>query len=892
MHAAGAGGLASPPTTAPSSRRRADAVGNVGGRLPSPPLLLSSCSGVFHTANAIWTIVPQRRLVLMDDAQLGTMLGAAERAATGNPAFERQARLLTSQCERWSSLRGQHPVAEAVAAYAALGWLHTPWIAPHLPAGFLDLVAAAHSTASTESGATLSSGKAHLTPRFARFEGPSGATIASTGLANSVSLLAQGAASAAERESVVGRFSLRSHSHTPAAREHVAGTPAPPTPFKPAGDTQCPLAMHAASPFVTNRIDSGTVEALLALKLGLPRAVLQQDLGHVADEAERARLVAKGPMRVVHADLILAQHLRYPCRACAEGWCTIREYALIAGSFTLPFFPGLRRNLFSEAPFTPRPPPTAFVAGAKTLLDKGQAVINNELAAGISRRARPGEQFHNVCRAFAALKLRFAPLATELDQLVRGGGIEGHVRRSLPRLVNDVGSAAGGRPGLVSGRAFAAGILPSVTDMKVRIVHDHRKLNKMLTAWGMSFPTMDEMLAIMTPACWITLIDWLSGFSNQPSDTVNDKYLAYEFNGGVYVKTVSTFGAQNAPPNFCVLSGEVNAVVARRIAATPFLVADEAHSKVHVDDHVATARSKDGCAAVATLIKESIAGTGGTDNSDKELRPSQAQVVHGVRIDTAALSISITDNKRYDYIMLMLLVLELDQLGFFVPVDVFHKVVGRNTYVAAVLHGARLALGPQHEELQAMLERAKRGAPAQQLSAEAKTSLAYFIEELGDKNNGAQRLIISPAAPAATGGISFRADASGDNAKGFGGVLGPVALHGRYSKDCPPIEVFTILARELLSLYFLLTDFGWLLEGLTLGKGTDSNDLLSCLGTGFTRDASCRPILHAVLAKCKEHGILVLTSHFYREDNTVCDDISKADTIDELLTALAPLCGY
>ena len=533
------------------------------------------------------------------------------------------------------------------------------------------------------------------------------------------------------------------------------------------------------------------------------------------------------------------------------------------------------------------------MAGAEILLAKGLDVINNELAVGISRRALPGEEFSVVCRAFAAVKFRFAPLAGELDDLVRDGSIVGHVRRRLARLVNDVASAAGGRPGLVSGRAFAAGIFPSVTDMKVRIVHDHRKLNKMLTTWGMSFPTMDEMLAIMTPACWITLIDWLSGFSNQPSATVNDKYLAYEFNGSVFVKTVECFGAQNAPPNFCLLSGEVNAVTARRIAATPALVKDEASVKVHVDDHMAVAATKASCAAVAGLVKESIAGTGGTDNKDKELPPSQAQVVHGVLINSLDLSISITANKRYDYIMLMLLVLELDQLGYFVPLDIFHKVVGRNTYVAAVLHGARLALGPQHEELQAMLERVKSGEPAQRLMAETKASLAYFVEALDDKNMGAQRLIISPAASAATGGgISFRADASGDNKKGFGGVLGPVALHGRYGPGCPPVEVFTILARELLSLYFLLADFGWLLEGLTLKKGTDSNDLLSCLGTGFTRDASCKPILQAVLAKCKEHGILVLTSHYFREDNTVCDDISKADTIGELLAALAPLLGY
>jgi hypothetical protein len=538
-----------------------------------------------------------------------------------------------------------------------------------------------------------------------------------------------------------------------------------------------------------------------------------------------------------------------------------------------------------------RAPAATFVAGARALLDQGLSIIDKELATGISRRARPDETFHVVGRAFAAPKLRFAPLAEELENLVLNGTLMEHVRQRLPRLVNDVISAAGGRTGLVSGRAFAAGMLPSVTDLKVRLVHDHRNLNKQLSSWGMSFPTIDEMLAIMTPGSWITLIDWLSGFSNQSSAAINDKYLAYEYNGSVYVKPVECFGAQNAPPNFCLLTGEVNAVTARRIAATPALFKDEASVKVHVDDHLGVAATKASCAAVAALIKEGIAGTGGTDNTAKELPPSQAQVVHGVLIDTVNFSISITASKRYDYIMLILLVLELDKLGYFVPLDVFHKVVVRNTYVAAVLYGARLALGPQHQELTAMIRRVKSGAPAEALTAEAKASLAYFVKEL-DENNGAQRLIISPAAAAATGGISFRADASGDNNMGFGGVCGPVALHGRYDASCPPIETFTILSRELLSLFFLVTDFGWLLEGLTLNKGTDSNDLLSCLGTGFTRDASCKPILQAILAKCKEHGILVLTSHYYREDNTVSNDISKARTLAELLAALGPLLSY
>ena len=163
-----------------------------------------------------------------------------------------------------------------------------------------------------------------------------------------------------------------------------------------------------------------------------------------------------------------------------------------------------------------------------------------------------------------------------------------------------------------------------------------------------------------------------------------------------------------------------------------------------------------------------------------------------MQVDTVACTISITAAKCYNYVALMLLVLLLDSQGFFVPVDVFRKIVGRNTYVSAVLTGSRLELAPQHLELARMEKRTAGREPGAQLSDEAKTSLAFFIEALSGKDKGASRLIISPAASAAAGGISFRDDASGDNNKGFGGVFGPVALHGSYSADCPPIEVFTI----------------------------------------------------------------------------------------------------
>jgi hypothetical protein len=212
--------------------------------------------------------------------------------------------------------------------------------------------------------------------------------------------------------------------------------------------------------------------------------------------------------------------------------------------------------------------------------------------------------------------------------------------------------------------------------------------------------------------------------------------------------------------------------------------------------------------------------------------------------------------------------------------------------VAGLLHGARLELGPQHEALQRELRRADARLPPQRLGRTARSSLTYFIDALGDGHKGITPLIISPAALAAPGAISYRGDASGDNHKGFGAVLGPVVLHGRFSDDCPPIEEFTILARELLVLYFLLAQFGPLLAGLTLRFGSDNDGLRSCLGTGFTHDASCAPILRAILFMCRKHSILVLTSHYYREDNTVCDDISKATSPAGLAAAIRPLVGY
>lgn len=123
-------------------------------------------------------------------------------------------------------------------------------------------------------------------------------------------------------------------------------------------------------------------------------------------------------------------------------------------------------------------------------------------------------------------------------------------------------------------------------------------------------------------------------------------------------------------------------------------------------------------------------------------------------------------------------------------------------------------------------------------------------------------------------------------------MLGPVVLQARYSPDCPPIETFTILVRELLALYVLLAQFGPLLAGFTLHFGSDSDDLRSCLGTGFTKDASCKPVLRAVLAMCRKHSILVLVSHYYREDNTVSDDLSKVTSLADLAAAMAPLKAY
>ena len=818
------------------------------------------------------------------------LCAAASAAAAARPELARPAARLASQCKIFETARGGTPAGAAVAAYAALAWLHTPWLRPYLQAGELALIQGSEVSSKTESGSTGTSGPAHSDPHFARFVGAGASPVAPAGLANPVTLGAMGTAGVSGRASVVDRPSYREFSHcNPRPTDGAASSPAPDVGSRPSGDSNCPIALWWASPFFNQIVDHKTRKQVESLSYGLPPIVLSKQADAIPSGPGRDAALATPVMRVVHADMIYRQHMSIPCRACAQGWCPIREYALVAAKCVLPFHVGLRPS--SQVPFRPRAVAFGGAAVAELIHAEGMQIIYKELGAGISRPARPGEEFVVTCNAFVAYKAYFHPDADTLEQLARNGQIAEHAAALAARMMPQLVSAAAGKAS-ISSRDFNAVISSFVTSRKARLVHDHRVLNQFLAGWKMRFPFFDEILSLIQPGGYITLRDWLSGFSNQASLPENDKYLAYNFAGCTFVKTVEAFGLMNACPNFALLSAEATAVAWRIIRSRPELVAAGAGTSTHVDDQVGTALTKEACDQVGSIIDQVIKGTGGNVNDKKTLPPSQQQVVHGVLINTADCTLSITLDKCYNYIVLMMIVLALDAAGISAPIDTLFKVVGRNTYVAGMLHGARLELGPQHRELQSKIERIRERERPEPLSTAARLSLEYFVKALGSKGGGVTPLSISPAASAAPGGVTFRSDSSGDNDKGFGGVLGPVALHGRFAIDCPDIGVFTILARELLSLYFVLAQFGPLLAGLTLRFGTDNDGLRSCIGTGFTADASCAPILRAILAMSAKHEIIILTSHYYREDNTVSDDISKSITFEAFLASLRPLKGY
>lgn len=689
----------------------------------SPSPVAEVCDATF-IGDAVWVLVPQRSISLPSPGSLRALARAAREAWSTRPELERPARRCIAQCRRFEAARGADPVTRSVAAYAAHGWLRAAWLQPHLVLDEDGLARAAAASAA-ESGSTGSSGPAHLAPSFARFAQSGGAAaIAPAGLANPVTLTAMSAASNSRRVAVIGRTSLRAYSFAPPSDSDSPRDP-PDLGFRPTGDATDPLSLYAASPFFAAEgfepiADKRTLRLVEGLRLDAERATLVRTVPPLPaglTEAEAARVPIA---TVVSARMIHEQHMRHPCRACAQGWCTIRRYALIAANFVLPFYRGLRPR-----GAMPRPRAQSASASHPEVLAHGRILVANELLAGISRLARPGEEFVHIYSAFVAFKPLLHPSDAELDALVASGRLVAHaealVRQMLPHFL-----AVRARNGRISTAAFSKAIQPFLTEKKARLVHDQRQLNKRLAGWHMSFPFLDEILALIEPGSWIGLHDWLSGFSNLVSHPDNDKYMAYIYDGMLLVKTVMAFGGMSAPPNFGVLSAEVNAVVHRRIAAAPRLVEDRANSSVHVDDHFFTAASEESCEHVGAIVEDSVAGAGGTISKKKALRPSQRQQVHGVLIDTVAGTLSVPNKKRYNYIALMLLLIALNNAGCFTPVQTVYKVVGRNTYVAGMLHGARLELGPQHEELQRMLGALDAGEQQQPLAQSTVDSFAYL----------------------------------------------------------------------------------------------------------------------------------------------------------------------
>lgn len=907
-------------------------VGDPFGRwaVPYTPVKGSLPVGLLHVTGAMLVPVPQRRFVFPPDWVFRELEGALMRAVEMQPQLDQHLRSVRLALPSWLAAgrldcRTGWPWQEATSVAVAT-WLSSPWLHPFISSELKALLPAMKSFAGAEAGATAGGGGPRVASEHPLHD--SLHPLPAHSLANATTFNASLAAASSGRVSMQQPYSLRSYSHSPglavAVREEgeVKQPPIPLVDFNgviPRADAMDPEALYLCSPFARGLCDRETVAVVSKLPPQLPTSASATYEAELTDPALQAAASAVSDLPVADtARWLQVAHHQFPSAACAGGWCNHEAYLRLATNAIIPV--AIKRRPPSSRPVSPKP--RQLDPQAETTKD-GNLAIAEMFRQGALRPLRTGEQLVCAATMHMVYKLSFSPEPEKVMHAVLAGTMRSQVEAAAARLATSVQAAMSawlkgrgsgdGRPPCISSAGLADGAVQSglLTERKPRPVvnFSNRERGKVVgingahAIWKLRFQSIDDFIATVSVGCWIVGLDWKKGFRQQYSHSSNDRYLGVVWGDLIAVCTRNPFGLTAALFHFCLLSAEFCAIVMRRAQLDP-RTRGQVFPNLHVDDNDFAATTKEAADVVSSLIQDTADRLGVT-RSEKSFAPTQQYRKHGLYITTSPPTLQLQWEKRWNYAVLITAVLMLAEAGYDFHRGVFWKVVGRNCYVSCVLPGGRqhtveqqqLLFSGDHEDGSDQFDGRHPGRGPWKhtlrgrvtLSEAVKRELRYFHQELTSSTGAITRLLLSPASAAAAGRISLRSDASGLNTAGGGGVCGSVAWWHQWDADTPDREQYNSNPRELTEPLLWLGAFAEIFRGLTIHWGTDSEPSRYAVLSGTIRDGYARPITTALLQLASDYDCFINVAHFLRDDNAVCDSISKATSVAEVAAALRPL---
>lgn len=328
------------------------------------------------------------------------------------------------------------------------------------------------------------------------------------------------------------------------------------------------------------------------------------------------------------------------------------------------------------------------------------------------------------------------------------------------------------------------------------------------------------------------------------------------------------FGLRPAPAQFSTISGEIVGTLQRR--SLRYALVGSIFFFVYMDDLFIFSLSE----LIASLaVEDALAYLQeiGAEVNEKTRPPAQRNPLLGLVVDTSrsdGVELSLPADKAYSCCMILAVLAHAATRGMLVPRFLMDKIVGKLGHACEVVVGGQRRLVAIRDAMQAA-----DAAAAVDLSA-CRKDLEWWIKQLCSPIP--TRLSLTRTLTSAAEMVFGKSDASGNIGAAI--VIGNAVVFWFRWDPSTALASHSIQAKEIFPFVVFLRRFGHMLRGLTILYATDNGANANALRTGSLRDAEARPLLFEALEAAEVHGFRIHTQWNPRENNDLCDRLSKAPT--------------
>ena len=166
-----------------------------------------------------------------------------------------------------------------------------------------------------------------------------------------------------------------------------------------------------------------------------------------------------------------------------------------------------------------------------------------------------------------------------------------------------------------------------------------KKFNNFVDKYKFKMETLNSMLDLVTPSCWMSSVDLSNAYLVMPILLDHTGFLKFVWKKIVYKYVVMAFGLTSAPHKFTKLLK----VVLSWLHKLRHLVV------MYLDDSLQTAPSFDSCLYTTQVTYNLLVSCGFLPNKKKsQLVPKQVITILGFVIDSVNMTISLPHDKTAD----------------------------------------------------------------------------------------------------------------------------------------------------------------------------------------------------------------------------------------------------